>query len=282
MVLELLTGPKRAEKNPAFLLIYGFIYSTIAVFLSMWIFREQATLIIVFLTVLAAIPLVHRTLIFEEQKDLEIQDEPKLLKQHSKALIFLLSLFLGSVIAFSFWFIVLPHDTVSSLFASQLSTIKLINSQVTGNVTAISLLSNIISNNLRVLFFTLFFSFFYGAGAIFILIWNASVISAAIGNYIRSNLGIYASHLGLAKAAGYFQVVSVGLLRYMTHGLLEILAYFIAAFAGGLISIAAVRHSIGDENFNRIMLDASILVAIAIGVILVAGVVEIYITPALF
>src|SRR3989338_2788753 len=119
MVLELLMGPKKSEKSPAFLLIYGALYASIAIFLSLWIFRDQATLIIVFLTVLATIPLVHRTILYEEQKDLEIKGEGRLLKQHSKALIVFMALFIGSVLAFSFWFVSLPNESVKMLFSSQ-------------------------------------------------------------------------------------------------------------------------------------------------------------------
>ena len=46
----------------------------------------------------------------------------------------------------------------------------------------------IFMNNMRVLLFTILFAFFYGAGAIFIFAWNASVIGFAIGNVFRNKL----------------------------------------------------------------------------------------------
>ena len=46
------------------------------------------------------------------------------------------------------------------------------------------LASEIFINNMGVLFLCIIFSFLYGAGAIFILTWNASVIAAAIGSFI--------------------------------------------------------------------------------------------------
>lgn len=283
MVLESLINPFGAERKPIHMLFFGALYASIAVFLSLWIFREEASMIVVFLTVFACIPLIYRTIKYEEETELKMNNELSILKQHGKVLKYLMFLFLGFVIAFSVWFIFLPHETVQHLFSTQLLTINIINNKVTGNaITSTAILWNILSNNLKVMFFCLFFSFFYGAGAIFILTWNASVISSAIGTYIRSNITAYAQHAGMVKIATYFQVVSVGLFRYMTHGAFEILAYFIAGLSGGLISVAIIRHNIGDKKFNKVLKDALILLLISIGVIIFAGFVEVYFTASLF
>ncbi len=68
MVLEALIGPRGAEKHPLRLLFIGLLYSTVAVFLARWVFKEESSLVMVFLTVLAAIPLVYKTVKFEEKK----------------------------------------------------------------------------------------------------------------------------------------------------------------------------------------------------------------------
>lgn len=290
MVLESLLTPKGAEKKPLTLFLLGMLYSSIALFLGAWIFKEEASLIVVFLAVFACIPLMYKTIRYEEARDINEKEEGKILKGHFKALEAFMALFLGFVISFSLWFILLPPTTVSNLFSTQMATINIINNPLAGSVTSTLLgsvthsqmFTSIVANNFKVLFFCLFFSFFYGAGAIFILTWNASVISAAIGSYIRSNIGAYALHSGLTKVAAYFQVISVGLLRYMTHGAFEILAYFIGGLAGGLISVAVVNHNIKDKEFRRVLKDAGILLGIAAIVILFAAVVETYITPSLF
>ena len=89
MVLESLINPLKAEKKPWELLLIGFLYATAALFLSNWIFREYASLIMVFLTAMASIPLIYNTLRFEEMKDKVISTETRRLKEHSKALSFL-------------------------------------------------------------------------------------------------------------------------------------------------------------------------------------------------
>ena len=52
------------------------------------------------------------------------------------------------------------------------------------------------------------------------------VIAAAISIFTRSSLA----------------ELRIGLVRYMIHGLPEIAAYFIAAMAGEIISVAVIRH----------------------------------------
>ena len=85
MVLELLINPKKNQGKPWEMFFVGFVYSFIAVFLSMWIFKGHASIVMVTLTVIAAIPFVHRMIELEEEKDLAIAKEPSLLKAHSRA-----------------------------------------------------------------------------------------------------------------------------------------------------------------------------------------------------
>ncbi len=289
MVLENLISPKRAEKKPVNMFFIGFLYASVAMFLSLWIFRDQSSLVMVFLTVMAALPLVYDTIKYEEKKDLKKTKEYLLLKEHSKALSFFIFLFLGTVISFSLWYILLPETIIDSVFNTQISTIKNINSNVFGidivtsnYIAGSDLFSQIFTNNLKVLLFSIFFSFFFGAGALFILIWNASVISTAIGNFFRVNISQYADSLGFVKAAGYFHVFSFSLLRYFIHGIPEILAYFVGGLAGGIISIAITKHDIGTKDFNKVLIDSIDLIIIAVALLFGAGLLEVYVTPLFF
>ena len=289
MVLESIIGPKKAEKKPFDLFFVGFLYASVAMFLSLWIFRDQTSLVMVFLTVMAALPLVYETMKYEERKDSSNSSEYKLLKEHSKALSFLIFLFLGTVVSFSLWYILLPEKIVDSVFNTQISTIKNINANIFGidivtsqYINSSNLFGQIFSNNLKVFLFSIFFSFFFGAGALFILIWNASVISTAIGNFFRVNISEYASTFGFIKFAGYFHIYSLGLLRYFIHGIPEILAYFVGGLAGGIISIAVTRHEVGTKEFTKVLIDSIDLIIIAVALLFVAGLLEVYVTPLFF
>jgi len=272
MVFESLIDPIRAERRPWNMIILGFFYSSIAIFLSLWLFEDHGSLVIIFLTVLACTHLMYNTIKLEEEKDLRIVKESRLLKEHSKALMLFICLFLGFVISFSFWFTVLPEDTSLHLFGSQVNIIREINSPATGRAIDISSsFTNIFFNNLKVLTFCLMFAFFYGIGAIFILAWNASVVGTAIGIFVKES--VYDN---------LFVAYSVGTLRYVIHGLPEMFAYFMAGLAGGIISIAIIKHDFKSIKFNRILFDSVDLVIGSIFVLFIAALIEIFITPALF
>ena len=111
----------------------------------------------------------------------------------------------------------------------------------------------------------LLFSLIFGAGAIFILVWNASVIAAAIGLFAKQGL------FGLPCAY----------LRYLFHGIPEIAAYFVAALAGGIISVAIIRKDLREERLWGILQDSLLLFIIAIVILIISGLMEVYLTPGI-
>lgn len=283
MVLESLTNPYKAEKHPWEMFFIGLIYSSVAIFISLQIFENMAGLISVFLTVMAAVPIMYSTIKYEEKKDLAGMKERALLKEHSKALLLFVFLFLGIMVSYSLWYTFLPVEQVHTLFSIQIDTIKNINTNVvTGASPSYEFFAKIFSNNIKVLIFCILFSFFYGTGAIFILTWNASVIAVAVGTFFRNNVSAYAQAAGMYKLAGYFHIFSLSILRYMIHGLPEIIAYFIGGLAGGIISVAVIRHDFRSKNFEKIILDSADLVLVAFIFLVFGALLEVYVTPALF
>ncbi|RLE44205.1 hypothetical protein DRJ19_00935 [Candidatus Woesearchaeota archaeon] len=283
MVLESLVSPFKVKHKPWITLIIGFLYALIAVFLGNWIFKEYASLLIVFLTVAAAIPFMYITIKYEEQIAAKNKERITAVKEHAPALAAFVFLFIGFVLAYVVCYCLLPLDVVQRSFHVQTLTIQAINSKITASTSAKMIaFKTILFNNLKVLLFCIIFSFLYGAGAIFILAWNASVVATAIGNFIRTKLSYIASLAHAPSVAAYFQIVSIGLLRYLTHGIFEITSYFIAGLAGGLISVAMIRESIYTKRFSTTMLDAANLLIIAILILILAAFIEVWITPALF
>ncbi len=283
MVLETIINPITAERKPWEMFFIGLVYSSIAILLSFWIFHEYTSMVMVFLTTMACVPLLYNTIKLEEKKDMVINEERTLLREHSKVISFLLFLFFGFAVSFAMWYTFLPADLAQNAFSVQTQTITNINSGVTGMAFQnFGIFTKIFFNNIKVLIFCILFAFIYGAGAIFILTWNASVIGAAIGNFIRTGISAEASILGLAGTAKYFHIFSLGLLRYSVHGIPEIGAYFIGGLAGSIISIAVIKHDIGTKKYENILLDSSDLVIIAIVVLFLAALLEVYVTPLLF
>ena len=284
-MIEMLANPKRAERHPWEMCLVGFFYATISLLLVTFVFgndsvlKEGSGLLLVVFTVICCLPFMYYTIKNEEGKDIQINDSGRLIKEHSKALKSLMWMFLGFVIAFSFWYIIMPGSAGQN-FNFQIKTFCAINSptnydlcleqygitQMTGAATGLNSFLGIFSNNIYVLIFTLLFSLVLGAGAIFILVWNASVIAAAIGIFSQESL----------------IKMPFGILRYMIHGIPEIGAYFIGALAGGIVSVAVIRKDLRGERMWKILQDALILIIIAIVILLLAGLMEVYITPLLF
>jgi len=283
MVVEALLFPLKAEKNPWEMFFIGFLYTSIGILLSLWIFRNEASLIMVFMITMAALPIFYNTMKLEESKDMIMEKETAILKEHNKAILFFLYMFIGITVACAVWYTLLPTSTINQLFDKQTGTIQSINNQVSGDVIhSLEIFGKIFFNNFKVLAFSILFSFIYGAGAIFILAWNASVIGAAIGNFIRANISSYTSSLGLLEAGNYFHVVSLGLLKYSVHGVPEIVSYIYGGLAGGILSVALIRKHFKTEKFSAVMKDFSELVLIAVAFLVAAAFLEVYVTPVLF
>lgn len=283
MVIESLENPVSAEKHPRQMFFIGILYTTIAIIISLWVFREQSSLVMIFLTVMAVSPLVYKTIKYEEQKDMQDYSEKMLLKEHTRALSFFMYFFIGATVSFALWYVFLPNSIIQSLFSTQISTIIGLNGEMTGFSThTFDAFTTILFNNFRVLIFCLIFSFLYGIGAIFILTWNASVIGVAIGNIIRTNLAGISSVFGIDSIFLYLTTFSIGFLRYIIHGIPEILAYFVAGLAGGIISVAVIKHDYRTKNFEKIVMDSSDLILISVGLVIIAAIFEVFVTPLFF
>jgi len=117
----------------------------------------------------------------------------------------------------------------------------------------------IFNNNYFVLVLAILFSFLYGAGAIFLIGWNASVIGTVVGaEIVFDQLGS-----GIARLVGI-----------LPHGLFEIGGYFIGAIAGGIISIALTTKKYSEHGFEVILKDTIILVMIAFALLVIGSIIE--------
>ena len=260
--------------------IFGFIYTTLGMFLAAQIFKAWASLVMVFLAMLASVPVFYTLTIQEEKRILSNENELTLWKRHNDIIMLFIILFLGMVCAFAFWYFILPKTVSTSLFSLQTSTIGDINSKITGQASIptgkLSML--IFINNLKVLVSALIFSFLYGIGALFILTWNASVLGTAMGSFAKSQFTIAGSVTGLTIGGTIYAGI-ITLLRFWIHGIPEMAGYFVGGLAGGILSVAIMHHDISTKYFEKITLDVAVLLFWAIGILLVSAGIEVFITP---
>jgi len=285
-MLEMLINPKNAERRPWQMFFIGAFYASLSIFLVNQIFSQDAVLskysgiLLVTFMVMFTMPFIYYTLKYEEEKIKPSSKYSGLLREHTRAIYAFLWLFVGFVVALSFWYTIL---TSTQSFRAQIETYCLINRPanfedcikqygIKDVTTSTGFLSNkerlflIFTNNIYVLFFTIIFSLIFGAGVIFVLAWNASVIAAAVGIFTNSSL--------IQLPIAFF--------RFFLHGIPEIASYFIVALAGGMVSVAVVNHEFGTDKFWNTLYDALNLTIIGVVILFLAALIEVFITPIFF
>ncbi len=301
MVLEAIIGVSGARKHPAGMLILSSVLASVALWISYFTFPGSASMMALALTTIALMPILHRLFVVEEAEEARCRGSAAtFIGRHFDIISIYAFFFIGVVIAYAFWYVVLPPASASicaadtkalecliptrdSVFSEQERTwqgITSLRESATAAVTAMttgysanSCLGSdaeksilgctifIFTNNALVLGLAILFSFLYGAGVIFLLSWNASVIGIFIGKEIVEQ------HLiaGIARAIGY-----------LPHGIFEIGAYFIGAIAGGIISVALSKRSCAPHELERITKDVLLLLVVAYAAVLLGALVEAY------
>ncbi len=283
-MLEMIVNPKSAEGAPWKMFFVGLVYGSLSLLLVHWFFSKDYTLanasgmIVVAFCIMFTLPFMYFLIKNEEEEDEQVEGFFSVWKIHSDAIYAFMWLFLGLIIAFSFWYSILKDP---NLLNFQIQTFCQINNpgsiedcvakySFTGNAVEVSgnvgRFMAILENNVYVMIFTLIFSLVFGAGAIFVLIWNASVIAAAVGIFSKYQIS----------------EIPMGILRYMIHGFPEIAAYFITALAGGMFGVGVIRNGIRNQKFLRVLENVVVLLFIAILILAVAAFIEVYITSSIF
>lgn len=282
-MLESIVNPRRQVKGPWKMFFVGLAYASLSLLLVKWFFSGDVVLsqysgiIVVTFCVMFSLPFMYYIIKKEEAEDERVFGFFSVWEIHKDAIYAFMWLFLGFIVAFSFWYILLGD---SNLFNAQIETYCRINrpndisncvrgydfTKTTGaSVKEIRFVS-IIENNIYVMIFTLLLSLIFGAGAVFVLAWNASVISAAVAIFTQHTI----------------KEIPLGIARYMIHGFPEIAAYFVTALAGGIFGVGILRNGIGGQKFLHVLENAIMLLFMAIIIVIFAALIEVYFTPIIF
>ncbi|MBR9682879.1 MAG: stage II sporulation protein M [Candidatus Aenigmarchaeota archaeon] len=275
MVLEALFSAETLENKPRDMFILSFIVTLVVTFLSYYIFPTYAGIIIPLLVTVSMTPLVRDIFIMDEISERK-QAKRKISKtfwdRHDETIKILTFFFLGSFAAIFLLMLVLPADMLSTIFEPQIIAIQTITGSLEYSLTGAAITQNAISkpevlslitmNNLKVVAFSFILSFLFSTGSLFILSWNASILAIFIGILVRK--GLFTEALSAA----------IGILP---HAPVEIVAYFLAAIAGGILSVGIMREKWGSKELNLVVRDAIILIVLAIIATLVGAGIEVYI-----
>ncbi len=255
MVLERLIKLNTALKSPFSMFVVGSLVSITCLLVSFIVFSDSVGMFTTILITMAMTPFMVN-LLYKEEEDTEqdIMKNRHFLERHYDVISVYSSFFLGVVFAMSIIFIMLPGPIVEDIFSDQINEINIIR----GNFISAGMFERILINNVGVLMIAFLFSFLFGSGAIFILSWNASILSTAIGLAAKSIGGVY----GLPLAVMIF----------FPHGSLEILAYFIGAISGGLVSAAVSKRT--SNCFWSVIHDSGKLILVSLVLLVLAGLIE--------
>jgi len=184
-------------------------------------------------------------------------------ERHRKDLLIFLYFFGGATLAFAVWTILLPADTfqvqIPSICAMRPYLSVCDSPMITGAATDLGgRFAEIMTNNLRVTMFSFIFAFIFGAGAVFILLWNAGILGICIGLMSKS----------LAD-------IPMNSIRFLPHGIPEIAGYILAGLAGSLISIAVIRKA-ESSVLRSVAWDSVKVLAIGVLLVLLGAFIEAY------
>ena len=267
MPLESAVSTEELLRHPFKTGALAIVFVSLGVFISIMLNYSSAGLLLVTLTVIPAVPLFLK--IFEHEEGLtEYPNGSWIIYPRSIAALFYY--FIGVVLACAIWYFILPDEFAKVIFSDQIKEIQAISASMTQwsiNKT-LAYFEKIFFHNLSVLILILIFSLIYGAGAVFILTWNASIIGVFVGQSIEK---AYAGSEKIAERYGFLSVlhsIGYGLVTALTsiapHGIFELLAYLSTAVAGSIMSVSISKKTYKKKYFVFLVSSFLKLVSFAI------------------
>ena len=263
MVLESLFPVKSVVKKPLDMLIFSIIICFVCIFISYFVFPEYAGVIIPLFITIVMTPLIYRIFTIEEdieRKEAEHKIDRTFMQRHGETIVLFSLFFLGNFIAIFLVSMLFPESFVAAVFKPQFDTISQIASITTGS-TLPPILNLIVVNNLRVMILAFLLSFLIGTGAIFILSWNASILAIYLASFIRQGL--------------YMEFIS-RTFGILPHAPVEIGAYFLAAIAGGILTVGVIREKLKRREFKLVFKDSLIMLLLAVIAVVLGGFIEVF------
>ncbi|MBI2138959.1 stage II sporulation protein M [Candidatus Woesearchaeota archaeon] len=270
MVLEKIYPLELIEKSPLYALVLGAAYATIGIGAAVLLFPDDPAIVAVAFIALIVYPTLSKLLKEEEEKEARNEEFAPItfIKDHENSFQVYTLLFLGMLLSFSFFAIMLPSLATNHIFENQIDV--LYGAGKSGQaVFSKGLFTSILLNNASVLVLAFISAFIFGDGGIFLLTWNASVWGTIFGNLAKT------AALSSAKSPLiYFALVFFSVFPHM---ILEAFSYVCSATAGGVISKGMLKERLFSPEFNRILRNTAVFMAFAFIILLVAVSVETYV-----
>ena len=264
-----------ARKHPISMLLDAILLCSVGIFVGLSTFPNYTSILNIAFVTVGIMPVLYSVFVKEEKEEAKKPGAAlTFLGRHFDIIMVYSWFFIGLIVAYAFWYHYLPEPQRALAFKEQEATWGQIN-QLRGNLTQTTSIATacqsrdvtllamncIYYNNAIVLGWAILFSFVYGAGSIFLIAWNASVIGLVIGKEWVSTNVVRA----MARAIGL-----------LPHGMPEIFAYFFGAIAGGIISVGVTKKKYRGKEFEIVLKDAAVMIITAYIVLFAAAVIEAY------
>ncbi len=287
MVLESIISGKQARKHPLVMMFLAALLASIGIWTSYYTFPSSASILSIGFVTIGIVPILYTIFILEEAEEASKGGFwPSFIARHFDLMKIYAWFFIGLILAYSLWYVVLPSDIRNTVFEEQNSVIDSIGNlknNLTGNITGSDLVCGkntfcwfdvILKNNLRVLFLAVMLSIVYGVGAMFLIAWNASVIGAVIGKDALIMVAESYSSFGplayvFAYGHGLFKAIGL-----IPHGIFEIGGYFVGAIAGAIISIVVTKGHYRKHELSQIGKDTIGLIFLALLLLVIGALIE--------
>ncbi|MBI4181491.1 MAG: stage II sporulation protein M [Candidatus Aenigmarchaeota archaeon] len=248
-MIESFVDLQELEDKPWLAFLWAFLLCSVAIVITSQLQAVQASFgfFAVVFTIIPSVLFLTLLITREEEKD---EEGAGFWATHGQDVVLLLCYFFGLTLAFAAWTSFLPPEA----FGPQVDTINQIRG--TGAFTQLEGFQTILLNNLQVMVVAFVLSLVFGAGAIFIIVWNASVLGVYIGQISRS----------------LYQIPLVSL-SVLPHGIPEIGGYVLAGLAGGILSAAIMRKQ--HARLPAVFQDSLKLLALGVALIALGAAVEV-------
>ena len=246
MVLEQILDTRCVKNSFLLVFILSFAYVFVGYLVANLFFPTAESVALIFTLTLLLLPSLNH--IINSEEIIESKGCSHFFHNHKMIYSVYLAAFLGIFVGFLVLGKFAPFSYQMS-FLEYLNLDKIIQPTVENFI-------GLISVNIGVMLIFFILSFFYGAGAIFLVVLNASVFSVFMQNILNSEAYFY----------------------FLIHMIPEVAGFILAAIAGAIISRALFVESLKSNKFKNILKNALITLLISTVLIVVGAFLEIFVT----
>lgn len=262
MVFEQLLDSTKVKKHPLVILLLSFFYVLVAYGVAYFFFGSAASIVAVFTLTLLLVPALYHLVSLEENIERRKGIHGFFRNHRDFFKIFGLA-FLGIVLGLVVISFVLPADlfVYQHEFLVRHHGLYLMEEFAQSPyMPAFSDVWSVFSFNVYVVLICLVLSVFYGAGAVFLIVFNASLF-ASFFFHVINNIG--------SKASG---------LVLFIHFIPELAGFLLVAIAGSILSVAIIRERWGDPYFRNVVQNAVLMFVFSVILLFIAALLEVFVS----